>query len=210
MTSGVKRSPPLDLHRLHRQEYAASPEPALVEVGRGRYLTIEGMGEPGGENFQRRLQALYAAAYAVKSALRTEGGPDFVVSRLEGLWWGLRGPGDFTQEPPGDWNWKLMLRVPESVHAEHLQTAQSTLLARGKDPIVGKVRLEDLEEGLCVQVLHVGPYEREAETIAKMSDFARRHGLLFHGLHHEIYLSDPRRTPPEKLKTILRMPAVRC
>jgi hypothetical protein len=206
----VKRSPPVDLHRLYRREYAASPQPGLVEVGRGRYLTIEGMGEPGGENFQRRLGALYATVYAIKSALRAEGRPDFVVGRLEGLWWGIRGPGDFTREPPGDWNWKLMIRVPEWLTETDLAAAQETLRARGKDPVVAKVRLEDLEEGLCVQALHVGPYDREAETISRMNEFAREQRLAFHGLHHEVYLSDPRRTAPEKLRTILRMPAVKA
>ncbi len=208
MTSPVK-DPPADLFRLHRKEYAASAEPRLVEVGRGRYLTIEGMGEPGGENFRRRLEALYAVAYSLKFALRAEGKQEFVVSRLEALWWGLKGPGDFTREPPSDWNWKLMIRVPESLTEANLTAVQEDLQARGKDPVVAKVRLEDFREGLCVQALHLGPYDREAETIARMNEFARRQGLAFHGLHHEIYLSDPRRTAPEKLKTILRMPALR-
>jgi len=194
----------LDLYREHKDEYAATEEPRLVETKSARYLTIDGMGEPGGENFRQRLEALYAVAYAVRSGHKRSG-RDYGVAKLEALWWGVRGPGDFSSEPKSDWNWKLMIRTPDFVAADEVKGAANELLARGKSQFTAKVRLESLDEGRCVQILHVGPYDREEESLSKMAAFVKERGLCFRGLHHEIYLSDPRRVEPEKLRTLLRM-----
>lgn len=207
MNSGGVKTAPVDLSRIFKSEYTASREPRLVEPQPGHYLAIDGMGEPGGEAFQRRLGALYACAFHLRFALR-ETERNFLVHKLEGLWWGSRGPGDFSGEPPADWNWKLIIRVPDFIEIPDLRSAQEELRARGKDPIVGKVVLVTLHEGRSIQILHLGPYRNERESIDRMNEFAREHGLAFHGLHHEIYLSDFRKTAPEKLKTILRMPVV--
>ena len=103
-----------------------------------------------------------------------------------------------------------MIRTPDFVSRDELKTAVSVLLEKGKEPEVSQVGFETLTEGQCVQVLHVGPYEKEGETIAQMKAFAGDQGLTFSGYHHEIYLSDPRRVPPERLKTILRIPEAKA
>ena len=108
--------------------------------------------------------------------------------------------------PTDQWQWKLLIRTPDFIGEEDLRQAVAVLLKRGKGEEVKRVRLETLAEGPCVQMLHVGPYERECETIAAMQAFAEKQQLRFSGKHHEIYLSDPRRVPPERLKTILRQP----
>lgn len=195
----------IDLFRIHKAEYVAPRKPTLVEIKPALFLTIDGMGEPGGEEFRKRLGALYSIAFTVKMS-KKKIGQDYLVSKLEALWWGLRGPGDFSAEPMSDWNWKLMIRTPEFVTESDLRGAIAVCLEKEKVVEVAKVRLEKFSEGLCLQVLHVGRYSEVGETVARMNMFAEEEGLFFHGLHHEIYLSDPRRVSPEKLKTILRMP----
>jgi hypothetical protein len=197
----------LDLFKLHRAEYVAPKEPTLVQTEPAWFLTIDGMGEPGGEAFTTRAGALFAVAYAVKMA-KKQIGQDYVVAKLEALWWGVSGPGDFFAEPKSDWNWKLMIRTPDFVTEEDLCEAVAMCQKRKKALEVAKVGLETIDEGLCVQILHVGPYTEEGESVLKMNRFVQAKGLSFHGLHHEIYLSDPSRVPPERLRTILRMPVI--
>ena len=201
------RTRKIDLHKIHKLEYITPKDPVLVETSPGSYLSIDGMGEPGGEEFTRRLGALYAVAHTMKMSKKNTG-EDYVVSKLEALWWGVTGPGDFSAEPKSDWSWKLMIRTPEFVTDNDLQDAIYVCQKKGKTPEIAKVRLEAIHEGLCVQILHEGPYTEENRTIARMNDFVEKKGLYFHGLHHEIYLSDPNRVPPERLRTILRMPVV--
>jgi hypothetical protein len=116
----------------------------------------------------------------------------------------------FTAQTAGkkqvSWNWKLLIRVPEFISEKDLKSAVDSLLKKGKDKRVSSVKLEALNEGSCVQVLHVGPYDQEAKTISKMRELAEGKGFAFEGRHHEIYLSDPRRVAPERLRTILRQP----
>ena len=111
--------------------------------------------------------------------------------------------------PKDQWQWRLLIRTPEFVTAEELAKAVAVLREKGKGGPVQEVRLESLAEGLCVQMLHVGPYDREGETVEVMKAYAEQNSLKFHGRHHEIYLSDPRRVPPERLKTILRQPVTK-
>jgi hypothetical protein len=195
----------IDLYKTHKAEYAARKDPALVEVGPAKYLTIDGRGEPGGEAFQASLGALYGVAYTIKMTRKFGGGPDYKVCGLEGLWW-CPNPMDWMNQPRDSWEWKLMLRVPEFITGRDLKAALEQLKKKGKGDGAAQVRLETIREGRSVQVLHVGPYANEPETIARMKEFAQSQGLEFRGKHHEIYLSDPRRVPPERLRTILRMP----
>lgn len=195
----------IDLYKLHKSDYAASRDPALVNIKAAKYLTIDGQGEPGGPEFQAMLGALYQAAYATKMAKKS-GGQDYKVCALEGLWLGS-GPGQCsTEQSRNTWNWKLMIRVPDFITAADLKSAVAALKQKGKGDLPQKVCLETIKEGRSVQALHVGPYAAEPETVERMRIFAEASGLAFHGTHHEIYLSDPRRVAPERLKTILRMP----
>ena len=194
----------LDLFKKHKAEYVAPKKPVLVKLGPAKYLSVEGRGEPSGVAFQVAIGALYAVAFTIKMTRKFAGKGDYKVAWLEGLWWGPNKAAPFAVKSPADWRWKLLIRTPTFVAVRDLARAQQALLAKGKAPEVRKVKLETIREGKCVQMLHVGPYEREAPTLEAMHDFAHAEGLEFRGVHHEIYLSDPRRVPPAKLRTILR------
>jgi hypothetical protein len=198
-------APKLDLYKEHKDEYVTPKRPVLVDVKPARYLTIVGRGGPGGEIFQAKIGALYAVAFTIKMT-RKFAGRDYKVCAPEALWWGTGGRPEFFREPRERWNWKLMIRTPEFITKDDLTDAVAKLQTKGKGPEAAEVRLDTISEGRCVQMLHVGPYDREPATIARMKAFAAENGLSFHGLHHEIYLSDPRRVAPERLRTILRLP----
>jgi hypothetical protein len=193
----------IDLVKRHKNEYAMPKDPALVTVRGGRYLTVTGAGEPGSAEFQAKLGALYGHAYTIRFAKKSAGGEDFKVAPLEGLWW-VAGGGSVFTAPKAAWRWKLLIRIPTSVRADDVRAARGALRAKGRLAI--GVRLEAIAEGRCVQMLHVGAYGDEPRTVARMDAFARSHRLRFRGRHHEIYLSDPRRVPPARLRTILRHP----
>ncbi len=196
----------IDLCKQYKDQYAAPKKPILVTVGEATYLAIRGRGAPGGPEFTDKIGALYGAAFTIKMTRKFAGLQDYVICRLEAQWW-LDGSGhDFANVPQDQWNWKLMIRTPPFVEQQELDQAVEKLLKKGKAPRADQVKLESITEGLCVQMLHVGPYEEEGRSILAMKAFADGQGLAFHGRHHEIYLSDPRRIPPERLRTILRLP----
>lgn len=191
----------IDLFREHRDEYVMPKTPTVVRTGPGRYLTVTGTGSPEGEEFKRKLGALYGCAYTVKFAQKKDG-KDFKVGILEGLWWTDRGGSDFLSAPKTEWHWKLLIRVPESVSVRDLAVAVKAL--RAKRGAIDDVKLETIREGRVVQMLHVGAYADEPRSLAAMDEFVRAKGLRYRGAHHEIYLSDPRRVAPSRLRTILR------
>ena len=197
----------LDLFTQHKDEYAMPKEPALVTVRPGRYLTVSGVGAPGSQEFQAKLGALYGHAYTIKFARKNAGADDFKVGVLEGLWW-VPGGATWLSAPKRSWRWKLLIRVPEFVQDDDVRAARAALRAKGR-PATG-VKLETIAEGPSVQVLHVGSYGNERRTIARMDAFAHDRRLRFRGRHHEIYLSDPRRVPAARLRTILRHPVRRA
>lgn len=201
----MKTQEKLDLYKLNKTEYAATRKPALVELKPATYLAISGQGAPGGELFTASIGALYGVAFTIKMTRKFAGKQDYAVCKLEGQWWGS-GAQNFATLPREQWLWKLLIRIPDFIGDQDLRAAVAVLLKRGKGEDVKRVRLESLAEGRCVQMLHVGPYEKERETIAVMKAFGEKNQLEFYGKHHEIYLSDPRRVPPERLKTILRHP----
>jgi hypothetical protein len=200
MTTAVEEK--LDLFK-GNPEYAAKTKPALVKTGPAVYLAVDGQGSPDGDAFGEAIGALYGMAFTIKMTRKFAGLGDYAVSKLEALWPEMDGnPGaDKTQ-----WKWTVMIRTPDFVTAGDLTGAAGVLTKRGKGAGVSKVRLMRLNEGLCVQALHIGPYDEECKTIAAMKEFAAKSGMKFAGAHHEIYLSDPRRVEPARLKTILREP----
>ena len=193
----------LDLYAQHKDEYVAKREPAFLRVGPARYLGITGKSKPGAEEFHRAAGALYSVAFTLKMACKAAG-RDHVVTKLEGLWW-LDDPEE-TIGPMTTWNWQLLLRVPPYVTESDVHDTIEALVKKGKDDEVRRVQLLDLRENACVQMLHVGPYTDEHASIARLREFTARAGREFVGKHHEIYLSDPRRVKPDKLRTILRYP----
>ena len=209
-TTAVKRSTKrgatkLDLYAKHKNEYVASAKkPGMVRVGPARYLSVSGRSAPGSEEFNRAIGALYNVAFTIKMA-RKFAGQDYTVTKLEGLWSVDSADAD-PSSPATVWNWELLIRVPTFITEKEVRTTIEQLLERGKGEDVRKVRLSDINEGECVQMLHIGPYTAEKPTIDSMRAFAELAGRRFNGRHHEIYFSDPRRVKPEKLKTILRQP----
>jgi hypothetical protein len=176
----------------------------------GDYLTITGVGSPERPEFGAAVQALYSVAWTLKMASK-RAGRDFKVMTLEGIWWGpVQDRADLQHAPGVDWHWKLVIRVPDFVSESDVRAAQDELVGKGRAPSARMVQLERIDEGECVQALHVGPYGSELETIKAMSGFARANGRVQRGPHHEIYLSDPNRTTPERLRTILRHPVARA
>jgi hypothetical protein len=194
----------LDLYKELKSEYVTPKTPAIVETAKAKYLTVIGEGDPSGEVFQKAIAALYSVAYTIKMTKKFHDGVDYKVCALEGLW-DIIENGE-TIADRNRWRWKLMIRVPDFIRATDLRAAAKQLIEKGKPEDVKAVQLEALKEGPCVQVLHLGPYSEEGPDIERMREFAASKGLQFRGLHHEIYLSDPRRTKPERLRTILRCP----
>lgn len=198
----------VDIYEVLRHEYVTPKAPVLVDVSKGTYLAIAGRGEPGAPAFTTAVGALYSVAFTVKMA-RKVAGADFTVSKLEGLWWANRGRGHFLDQPRSTWQWRLLIRVPDFVTPAEGDNAIDQLIAKGKPKEVRNVALEHLHEGRCVQLLHVGSYATESDSIARMRDFVTERNLRFSGTHHEIYLSDPRRVAAARLRTILRVPVAK-
>lgn len=199
----MKTPAKLDLGKVHKADYVAPRQPALLTIKPAQYLAISGQGAPGGEAFTVRIGALYAMAFTVKMTRKFAGLQDYTIGKLEAQWFF---DGDPANIPRDQWRWKLLIRTPDFIKSADLKKAVATLLKRGKPPQVNEVKLERIDEGRCVQMLHVGPYDRECETLKQMEAFAENKRLRLTGPRHEIYLSDPRRVPPERLKTILREP----
>lgn len=186
-------------------ERRAAEEPAVLKPAATGCLSIDGRSPPGGAAFRESVQALYRVAYRMKFDARRRG-KDFPVPALEGLYWG---PGPATRGPPGPIRWRLIVRVPGFVRPSAVPRAVRALRAGGRVGPLDRVRLRRLAEGTCVQALHVGPYDAERPTIARIAAYADAAGLALRGPQHEIYLNDPRRVAPQRLRTILRYPARR-
>jgi len=181
-----------------------------IVIPKLQFLTITGQGDPGGAVYARALGALYPLAYGIKFAQKAQGA-DFVVPPQQSLWW-ADDPGSFVRAERDKWQWRAMIRMPDGVTADDLDAARAAaevkLAKKGVDiAALAEVGLLTLEEGDCLQTLHVGPYSDEAPVLADLHDRVMPEaGLTFNGKHHEIYLGDPRRVAPEKLRTILRQP----
>ena len=195
----AKTAEKIDLYKEFKAEYKATAKPALVETTAAQYLIIDGRGAPGGAVFTECIGALYGMAFTIKMTRKFAGLGDYTVCKLEGLWTTEDGSDNFATIPQDRWQWTLMIRTPECVKGADLKKAVKVLLDKGKAKKVKDVRLEKLKEGRCVQMLHVGPYDKVGEAIEKMQVFAEENGVSFTDKHHEIYLSDPRRVPPERL-----------
>ncbi len=200
--------PKIDLYQLHKDDYVAPRKPVLLQTQPAVYLGISGQGAPGGPAFTACIGALYGVAFTVKMTRKFGGRQDYTINKLEGQWF-FGENHELANLPREQWRWRLMIRTPEFVSREEIDQAVEKLLQKGKEREVQEVKLESISEGLCVQMLHVGPYDREGDTVQLMRTFAEKNGLQLHGPHHEIYLSDPRRVAPERLKTILREPVIK-
>jgi len=182
----------------------------ILEVPPANYLMIDGEGDPNTPVFAEATETLYPLAYAVKFASKRELGRDYVVPPLEGLWWADDMAAFTARREKSSWRWTLLLLQPEWIDAAFVEQARDAVRAKKAPPRLDGIRFETLDEGLCVQTLHVGSFDEEGPVLARMhNEFIPVNGLRMTGRHHEIYLSDPRRAAPEKLRTILRQPVAR-
>lgn len=199
----------IDLYKQHRDQYKATAKPQILDLPPIPYLAIDGHGSPADEQMTVKMGALYGMAYTLKF-MHKEHGQDFVVAKLEGLWHPEGGyEQDIVNPSTMIWDYKLLIRVPEFVKTEDLTDAREQLRKKKKDGPFDEVKLEVIEEGLVVQALHIGPYAEETSTIEGMHSYAAEQGYHHTPSHHEIYLNDPRRVDPAKLKTILRTSIVK-
>ena len=167
---------------------------------------IDGKGSPDCAAFQDAISALYSRAYTTKFRLKAAARADFVVPSLEALWW-ADDESAFDENRADEWEWTLMLIQPDHVSGEDISDALEVLDKKGKITAAHRnMRTEQLEEGRVVQCLYVGPYDSMGGATSTMHAFADSNGLELAGKHRDVYLSDPRRTAPEKLKSVLRRP----
>ncbi|MTI22618.1 hypothetical protein E1176_16420 [Fulvivirga sp. RKSG066] len=196
----------LSVGELASNYYQAGSEPKIVELNQYNYLMISGVSSPQDERFLKSMEAIYAVAYALKSHYKAVS-KDFVVAPMEAQWW-AEGPGTFEDTPMENWHWNIMIPMPEFITEDIVDLCIANTLKNKVTPYLNEVSLKPLNEGKTIQLMHIGCYLEEAPSIKKIMDLAERKGLSVNGHHHEIYISDPMKTPVEKLKTILRYPVI--
>lgn len=203
-----------DFKKEYKEFYLPPQKPQIMDLPAMNYIAVQGQGDPNEEGgaYQQAVGVLYAVAYTIKMSYKgshkIEGFFEYVVPPLEGFWWqeGVSGV-DYTNK--SSFHWTSVIRLPDFVTPEDFRWAVGEA-SRKKKMDCSSAQFLSLTEGLCVQMLHIGPYDTEPASVALMDDFITANGyendLTATRLHHEIYLSDPRRTAPEKQKTVLRHP----
>ncbi len=208
----------IDFKKAFKELYQPPNQPVVVTVPKMKFVMVDGEGYPGGNPaYEAAIQILYALSYGIKmmprQGFQPEGYYDYVVPPLEGLWWIHEGE-VFSFEDKDNWLWTMMIRQPDFVDEEIFNRAREEAVRKKKAAGLEKARLESFTEGLCLQVMHIGPYSSEPATLALMEKYMAENGYrdTFYrgGKHHEIYLSDPRKASPDKLKTVLRQPIEKC
>lgn len=180
----------------------------IVDVPPLRYVMVDGRGDPNtAQSYADAISAVYPVAYALKFFSKNELGRDYVVMPLEALWWASNMDVFTTERDKSQWNWTVLNMVPDWIEQDMFDTAVAESTDKRHNSIDVDLRMETLREGRCVQTLHVGSYDDEAEVLRRLhNEFIPAEGAMMTGRHHEIYLSDPRRVDPSKLRTILRQP----
>jgi hypothetical protein len=200
----------LDLRKTLRHLYQPSARKVeVVDVPELSFLMVDGRIEKGktpgdSPSFLEAVQALFGASYTLKfqSKQRKKDAIDYPVMALEALWWVE--DGQFELSKPDNWSWRALMMQPDHITTEMLTEALAQLHEKRPSPGLDRLRLERFREGLCIQTMHIGPYSEEPATVERMRAFAEENGYAFANRHHEIYLSDPRRCAPAKMKTALR------
>ena len=210
----------IDFKKEYRELYSPKGQPQMIDVPEMLFIMVDGKGDPNhSKAYQEAMDILYGLSYTIKmspkSGATPEGYYEYVVPPLEGLWWMADGS-EFDVAKPGEKEklcWTSMIRQPLFVTQEVFENAKKALAKKKPEMSVESARLCIYTEGLCVQMMHTGPYDDEPATIAQMKDYLAVEGFaldLSHARrHHEIYLSDPHKTAPEKLKTVIRYPVSR-
>ncbi|MFI1381424.1 GyrI-like domain-containing protein [Embleya sp. NPDC020886] len=198
--------PRIDFKKTHASLYTASATPTLLRVPELPFLAVDGCGDPAGADYAAAVEALYGLAYTIRFALKGAGIVEYSVPPLQGRWWtDDRGGFDHAVDR-AHWHWTMLLMQP--AQADEALVCEARVRTAKKKPAapVDRVQLRRIAEGECAQVLHTGPYDTEHTTLDRLYTFVAAEGREPAGLHHEIYLGNPVRTAPEKLRTILRQP----
>jgi hypothetical protein len=195
-------------HRRELKELYAPPKnaPVIVDVPEMTFLMVDGTGDPNtAEAYRDAVEALFAVSYAIKFAVKRGRGVDYGVMPLEGLWW-VEDMSTFTVDDKSAWSWTVMIVQPVEIDEELVHEAVSTATRKKPLPAAGRLRLERFREGTAAHVMHIGPYAEEKPTIDRLHAFIAGEGYERTGKHHEIYLTDARRTAPERMRTVIRQP----
>ncbi|MCE7993864.1 MAG: hypothetical protein HEP71_17890 [Roseivirga sp.] len=192
----------LDMTKAYPEYYKAKMIPQVVDLEPYHYLTIEGVSAPEDPLFNSAIEQCYAVAYGVKFICKAQD-LDFTVPKMEAFWW-VTGDLPYDETPRAEWHWKIMFRMPDFVGDSEFKQAVTVALNKGKLSANHQLKFEQIHEGRSVQIMHIGSYDEEKESLDKLYAFMKEYGLEMNGYHHEIYISDPRKVAVEKLKTILR------
>ncbi len=179
---------------------------SLIDVPKLQFAMVDGKGDPNtSEEYRHAIEWLYSVSYPLKFMSKKELGKDYGVAPLEGLWW-AESMSSFLTGEKDLWSWTMMIMQPDWITGEMFKAALGKARAKlGEQPV--SLRLQSLHEGLSVQIMHIGPYSAEGPTILRLhEEFLPANGLVENGQHHEIYLGDPRKAAPEKLRTVIRQP----
>ena len=197
----------IDYRKTMKEFYNPPRTPVIVDIPEMQYLMIDGKGYPGtSQEYQDAIEALYPVAYTLRFTLKKAGILDYKVMPLEGLWWAQDMDAFTIEHREDEWLWTSMIMQPPAVTNERYQDAIEQVTKKKNPVALPKMRLEPYHEGLSVQIMHIGPFSEEGPVIEKMHQYAIDQGYELHGKHHEIYLSDFRKTAPEKLLTVIRQP----
>jgi hypothetical protein len=198
----------IDFKKALKELYSPPRKFVVVDVPEMQFLMVDGHGDPNvALEYQQALEAVYAVAYKIKFSSKKQLGKDYVVPPLEGLWWAADMETFTTARDKSQWDWTMMIMTPDWISSEIFAEVFETVRKSKNPAALEKLRLESYHEGPSVQIMHIGSYDEEGPTIIEMhKDFLPQNGYRENGKHHEIYLGDPRRVAPEKLKTVLRQP----
>jgi len=205
----------VDFKKDYKDLYLPKTKPMLIDVPEIQFIAVDGAGDPNSEAYQQAIGILYGLTFTIKMSKMSGNQPpgyyEYVVPPLEGLWWVSGGAFSFDQRE--NWLWTSMIRQPEFVTPAVFDWAVEECGRKKPELDLSRGRLTTFTEGLCVQIMHIGPYAEEPRSVELMKAFMAENMLIDETgsdrKHHEIYLSDPRKTAPEKLKTVLRHPVAR-
>ena len=196
----------IDLKKELKQLYNPSTkEVTIINVPDMNFLMVDGEGAPASPEYVASLEELYPVAYALKFKVKKDKGIDYGVMPLEGLWW-MEDMAKFSVDRKDEWKWTSMIMQPKYITEADFKTAIQQVRKKKSPTALDKVRFECYHEGKAAQIMHLGPYSTEGFNVQKIHEAIKAAGYQLSGKHHEIYLGDPRRTAPEKLKTVLRQP----
>jgi len=197
----------IDLKKELKHLYSPSAKDVMiVDIPEMNFLMVDGEGDPNtAQAFKDAVDALYGVSFTLKFMIKKEQAIDYTVMPLEGFWW-TDDMTQFSMENKDIWKWTVMIMQPEYVRADLMERAMEAVGKKKNPPALSKIRFESFHEGLSAQIMHIGPYAAEGPTIERLHRAIREKGHVLTGKHHEIYLSDPRKAAPEKMKTVIRQP----